>query len=44
MSAILQNARRAGLRQQEFFSKRWEPKRPKDRRASRKHVKKGGQK
>lgn len=41
MSGILHNARRAGLRQQELYSKRWAPKSPKDRRSSRKHVKKG---
>ncbi len=41
MSSILHNARRAGQRQQELYSKRWAPKSPKDRRGSRKHVKKG---
>ncbi len=42
MSGILQNARRAGLRQQEAFSQRWAPKKPKDRRGSRRHVEKKG--
>ncbi len=41
MSAIIQNARRSGLRQQELFSQRWTPKKPKDRRKSQKRVKKG---
>ncbi len=41
MSAILQNARLSGLRQQELYAKRHEPKKPKDRHASRKHVKRG---
>ncbi len=41
MSSLLQNARRSGLRQQEAFSRRWEPKRPKDWRGSRKHGKRG---
>ncbi len=42
--SLIENARRAGLRQQELYSKRWEPKKPKDRRKSRKHVTKGKQK
>ncbi len=41
MSAIIQNARLSGLRQQELYSQRWEPKKPKDRGKSRKRVKKG---
>lgn len=41
MSNLLQNARRAGLCQQELYAKRWEAKKAKDRRKSRKHVKKG---
>lgn len=41
MSNLLQNARRSGQRQQELYSQRWEPKKPKDRRKSRKRVRKG---
>lgn len=37
MSRILQNARRAGLRQQEAYHKRQAEKAPKDRRRSRVH-------
>lgn len=38
MSRILQNARRAGLRQQEAYHKRQAEKAPKDRRKSRIHT------
>ncbi len=39
MSRILQNARLAGLRQQEAYHKRQAEKVPKDRRRSRVHTK-----
>lgn len=40
MSQILQNARLAGLRQQEAYSKRNAEKKPKDRKKSRVHRRK----
>jgi len=43
MGKLIKSARRSGLRQQEIFSQRWEPKKPKDRRKSRRRVRKGRQ-
>lgn len=43
MSAILESARRSSLTKAEIIGKRWEPKMPKDRRASRR-PKKGAKK
>lgn len=40
MSKILNNARRAGLLQQELYHKRQAEKKPKDRRKSRVHRRK----
>ena len=39
MSAILESARRASLTKAEIIGKRWEPKKPKDRRTSRRQKK-----
>lgn len=44
MSNILNNARRAGLMQQEMYHKRQEPKTPKNRKKSRVHRRGKGKK